>query len=118
MWSDTYCYEAQCGASAGATPVGAALFPPWADASFARSIGGMIWPRGYVGAQAFWNYDASVDPSSAEFANAIWKLNDELAARGSLTCPSHCSCDQLSACGKPYPLPPPPPPPPPSAPRV
>ena len=46
MWSDTYCYEAQCGASAGGTPVGAALFAPWADSSFARSIGGMIWPCG------------------------------------------------------------------------
>ena len=114
MWSDTYCYEQQCGSSVGPTPVGAPLFPPSADVQFAQSIGGMIWPRGFVGAQAFWNFDASTDPSSDAFVAAIWSLNDQLAQRGSLTCPTNCSCDQLSACGKPY-LPPPPPPPPPRA---
>jgi hypothetical protein len=34
-------------------------------------------------------------------------------ARNLSTCPTNCSCDQVSACGVPY-LPPPPPPPPPS----
>ena len=41
---------------------GAALFPPARDAAFGKSLGGMIWPRGFVGAAAFWNYNASVDP--------------------------------------------------------
>ena len=82
--------------------VGAALFSPSRDTEFAKSIGGMIWPRGFVGAQAFWNYNASVDPSSEEFVQSVWILNDDLTARGSLTCPTKCSCDQLSACGKPY----------------
>ena len=76
------------------------------DAEFGRSIGGMIWPRGFVAAAAFWNFDASSDPSSAPFAAAIWELNDKLAAAGSLTCPSNCSCDQLTACGQPYIKPP------------
>ena len=62
----------------------------------------MIWPRGFVGAAAFWNYNASVDPSADEFVDAIWKTNDALRARGSLTCPSRCDCDQVSACGTPY----------------
>jgi hypothetical protein len=105
MWSDSYCYTGQCGASGG-TPVGAKLFPPAMDAEFGRSIGGMIWPRGFVAAAAFWNFDASSDPSSAPFAAAIWELNDKLAAAGSLTCPSNCSCDQLTACGQPYIKPP------------
>jgi hypothetical protein len=41
QWTDTYCITDQCGASNGAVPVGAALFPPSADAAFATSIGGM-----------------------------------------------------------------------------
>ena len=114
MWSDTYCYEQQCGASSGATPVGAPLFPPSTNVPFGQSIGGMIWPRGFVGAQAFWNFDSSIDPASDDFVAAIWSLNDQLRQRGSLTCPTNCSCDQLTACGAPY-LPPSPPPPPPSA---
>ncbi len=113
MWSDRYCYEAQCGAYSGSTPPGAALFPPAVDKEFGESIGGMIWPRGFVGASAFWNYNASVDPRSDEFVDSIWHLNDQLRQRGSLTCPSKCSCDFLTACGDPY-LPPPPPAPPPT----
>ena len=101
MWSDTYCYTGQCGASSG-TPPGAKLFPPERDDEFSKSIGGMIFPRGFVGAAAFWNYNATADPSSTAFVDAIWKLNDQLAARGSYTCPSKCDCDQLTACGKPY----------------
>jgi hexosaminidase len=102
MWTDTYCYINQCGASPSSPPVGRSLFPPEKDEPFGKSIGGMIWPRGFVGAAAFWNYNAAADPSSASFASAIWSLNDQLAARGSLTCPTNCSCDQLTACGKPY----------------
>lgn len=102
MWSDSYCYERQCGSMPGAKPVGAALFPPARDKEFGESIGGMIWPRGFVGAAAFWSYNQTADPKSPSFEAAIWSLNDQLAKRGSLTCPTNCSCDQLTACGKPY----------------
>ena len=103
MWTDTYTAPRQCGAfGPGAAEPGAALFPPARDAAFGKSLGGMIWPRGFVGAAAFWNYNASVDPSADDFVDAIWKTNDALRARGSLTCPSKCDCDQVSACGTPY----------------
>jgi len=102
MWSDTYCYIEQCGSHIGSAPVGHELFDPKNDKEFGESIGGMIWPRGYVAAAAYWNYDSTTDPTSAAFTNKIWALNDQLAKRGSLTCPSKCKCDQLSACGKPY----------------
>uniref|UniRef100_A0A7S4DXL4 Beta-hexosaminidase n=1 Tax=Lotharella globosa TaxID=91324 RepID=A0A7S4DXL4_9EUKA len=106
MWTDTYCIEEQCGAfPGGPPPVGAALFDPAHDDAFAKSIGGMIWPRGYVAAGAFWNFDASKDPAAPDFVKGIWALNDLLSKRGALTCPTDCSCDQLHACGKPY-LPP------------
>jgi hypothetical protein len=72
------------------------------DAEYAKSLGGMIWPRGFVGAAAFWNWNGSVDASSEGFVQSINSLNDALAKRGSLVCPSNCSCDQTTACGKPY----------------
>ena len=56
----------------------------------------------YVGAGAFWNYDATTDPSAPSFVASIWKLNTQLAARGASVCPTNCSCDQMTACGKPY----------------
>lgn len=108
MWSDSYCYISQCGSSNGGPPQGHALFPPEQDAAFAQSIGGMIWPRGFVGAQAFWNYDAATKPDDPAFVAGIYKLSDSLAARGSYVCPTNCSCDQLTACGKPYLKPAPP----------
>ena len=67
-----------------------------------------VWPRGFVGAAAFWNYNSTANPASSSFVSAIWRLNDQLRARGSFTCPTNCSCDQLTACGKPYFTPPPP----------
>merc|ERR1712039_144240 len=79
MWSDTYCYIDQCGAASGSAPVGHKLFDPSLDTEFGHSIGGMIWPRGYVAAASFWNFNASTDPSSKEFTDSIWRLNDQLA---------------------------------------
>ena len=102
-WTDTYCNPRECGAMHEYHPEkGAELFNRTRDAEYARSYGGMIWPRGFVGAAAFWNYNASVDPQSAEFVQEIWSTNDALARRGSLVCPSNCSCDEMTACGKPY----------------
>ena len=108
MWSDTYCDIDQCGSAKGNPPVAHALYPPSADKEFGESIGGMIWPRGYVGAASFWNFDNSTDVTSAAYQASIYKMNDMLAKRGSLVCPSKdgsgapCKCDQLTACGKPY----------------
>ena len=103
MWTDTYCSPRECGAMpAYHTEKGGALYNRSRDREYARSLGGMIWPRGYVGAAAFWNWNRSVDARSDWFARAIWSLNDALASRGALVCPSNCSCDQMSACGRPY----------------
>lgn len=113
MWTDNYCYEEQCGAvgvdeAVGSDPPGAPLFNPTYDKEFGDSVGGMIWPRGFVAAAAFWNFDASLNPASAAFVAGINKLNDELRSRGSWTCPNNCSCDELTQCGKPYIKPTPP----------
>ena len=105
MWTDTYCYIAQCGSSSGSTPVGAALFDPAQDRAFSASIGGMIWPRSFVGAASFWHYNASLDPASPAVVAAIANLTQNLISRGQLVCPVGCYCDQLSACGTPYLLP-------------
>ena len=102
MWTDTYCFANQCGASSGGAPVGAPLFSPDQDAAFAESVGGMIWPRGFVGAAAFWNFNATADPSAPEFVASIYKLNDDVKGRGGHVCATNCSCDQLTQCGKNY----------------
>ena len=103
MWTDTYCNPRECSAMPvyGKVENGSALYNRSHDAAYARSLGGMLWPRGYVGAAAFWNWDGSMNASSAAFVDRIWALNDDLAARGALVCPSNCSCDQTTACGKP-----------------
>lgn len=102
MWTDTYCYISQCGASKGSQPVGSALFGPASDQAFQLSIGGMVWPRGLVGAAAFWGYDASVDPASKSFVDNITAISNELLMRGLPVCPPGCYCDQMTACGIPY----------------
>jgi hypothetical protein len=102
MWTDNYCNVRQCGAYSGDPPVGSKLFPPEQDAAFQRSVGGMIWPRGFVAAASYWNWDNKTDPASPAFVQSIWKLNDALQARNLSTCPTNCSCDEVSACGKPY----------------
>ena len=101
MWSDTYTYISQC-YNPKSKPVGSALYDPKYDDEFAKSIGGMIWPRGFVAAASFWNYNASEDASSAAFVAHINGINDQVAARGGHTCPTNCSCDQLHSCGKNY----------------
>jgi len=103
MWTDTYCSPRECGAMpAYHTEKGGALYNRSLDAEYAKSLGGMIWPRGYVGAGAFWGYNSTANASSPAFVASIWRINDVLAARGSLVCPSYCTCDQMTACGKPY----------------
>ena len=102
LWTDAYCPTLQCGAFGGAGGAARAMFPPAEDTGFGKSVGGTLWPWGYVGAGSLWNYDAALDPQSAAFVARIYKLNDQLAARGSTVCPSHCNCTELAACGKPY----------------
>ena len=108
-WTDRYCFINQCGASGGSPPIGAPLFPPSMDLPWSASIAGMIWPRAYVGAASFWNYDAATSSQDPAFVAAVWALNDRVIANGGLSCPTKCACDELSACGVPY-VPPPPPP--------
>jgi hexosaminidase len=95
MWTDSYCspVEAggqQCGAYSGPPQVGAPLFPPERDAEWERSIGGMMFPRGFVGAMAYWNYNSSIDSQSDAFVTALWDLNDKILAAGGASCPTKC----------------------------
>eukprot|EP01052_Picozoa_sp_SAG31_P011488 SAG31_NODE_651_length_13184_cov_4.999541_9_plen_356_part_00 len=102
LWTDAYCPTLQCGAFGGPPQPSRAMFPPQQDNAFGKSVGGILWPFGYIGAGSFWNYDAGLDPTTAEFVSRIWALNDKLQQRGSIVCPSRCNCTELTACGKPY----------------
>ena len=107
MWTDSYCCVHQCGASDGPVPKGAPLFAPSQDEAFGKSISGMIWPHGCVGAAAFYLLELQRHrrPLRRRLRGQhLWATNDALAARGSLVCPTNCSCDQLSAYGTPYAL--------------
>ena len=101
-WTDAYCPTLQCGAFGGPPQPARAMFPPSQDEAFGKSVGGILWPWGYVGAGSLWNYDAAADPTGAGFVARIYKLNDQLAARGSTVCPSRCNCTELASCGQPY----------------
>ena len=81
--------------------MGSPLFPPSKDGAFAKSIGGMIWPRGYVAAASFYNFNASVNAADSSFVDAIWTMNDKMVDRKA-NLPLKMQCDQLTACGKPY----------------
>jgi hypothetical protein len=70
--------------------VGAPLFPPERDAEFEKSVGGMMFPRGFVGAAAFWNYNATIDSQSPDFVASLWDLNDRIIDVGGASCPSTC----------------------------
>lgn len=101
MWGDSYCPTTNCLGNTDKKQIGSDLFPPEMDKEFQISVGGMIWPRGYVGAGAFWNYDESLDSQSEEFVDMIWALNDMVTERGGVTCPTRCNCDQITQCGEP-----------------
>jgi len=78
------------------------------DDAFAVSVGGMMWPRGYVTAASFYNWNATAQPTDPAFVAAIWAMNDMLAGQGYHVCPTNCTCNQLTQCGKPIvPTPPP-----------
>ena len=49
-----------------------------------------MFPRGFVGAAAYWNYNASIDSQSADFVASLWDLNDRIIAVGGASCPTKC----------------------------
>ena len=103
MWTDDYCDVNQCGAVKGPVPVAAAFYSPAADAQFARSVAGVLFPRASVGAGSLWNFQPGLGSGSADFVRRMHAYNERvLAARGLDACPNNCTCDQLTRCGKPY----------------
>eukprot|EP00747_Dinoflagellata_sp_TGD_P182532 gnl/TRDRNA2_/TRDRNA2_36821_c0_seq1.p1 gnl/TRDRNA2_/TRDRNA2_36821_c0~~gnl/TRDRNA2_/TRDRNA2_36821_c0_seq1.p1 ORF type:complete len:793 (+),score=108.16 gnl/TRDRNA2_/TRDRNA2_36821_c0_seq1:78-2456(+) len=107
MWMDQYCYTYQCGAASPAfgsrEPVASMFFQRKFDESFSRSLAGMIWPRAAVGASALWNYSPELE--EGEVADrAAWIASLLIDFLGVHSCPPGCTCDELTACGKPYPV--------------
>lgn len=110
MWTDRYTYVYQCGAahaswggSTGTLPTGALMYPREFDESFGPSLAGMIWPRAAIGAGSVWRYNNSMRGSAVP-KQAAW-LAALLRDVGNVSsCPPGCDCDELSACGRPYPV--------------
>eukprot|EP00927_Polykrikos_kofoidii_P035684 TRINITY_DN30231_c0_g1_i1.p1 TRINITY_DN30231_c0_g1~~TRINITY_DN30231_c0_g1_i1.p1 ORF type:complete len:1241 (+),score=134.50 TRINITY_DN30231_c0_g1_i1:137-3859(+) len=109
MWTDNYCHVYQCGAAnaelgrkAGTLPTAAIMFRRQYDSSFALSFAGMVWPRAAMTAGALWNYEDGLSPEEVA-DHAAWTAL-LLRSHGVASCPPGCECDELSACGRPYPL--------------
>lgn len=98
VWTDDYAYPQECGAwgETGNLANASCLYYREFDGAYASSIGGITWPRGFVAAGAFYNFDASVNVSSPEFTQRIYDFNDDVQSRGSLVCSSGKVCDYLS----------------------
>lgn len=126
MWGDLYCPATRCpqpgvyawmygaehdqqfsqvGAGGGAAMAGARLRaspPPPPPPPPTQSFSAMVWPHAAAAAAAFWNYQATLDPSSSAFQDAYTAHTARLIARGVGACPPGCACDFGHKCGTPY----------------
>ena len=65
MWSDDYVFPAECNAFPGRVPAnGSVFYQRSLDDAFGRSIGGLMWPRGFVAAGAYYRFNASLNVST------------------------------------------------------
>eukprot|EP00039_Didymoeca_costata_P009565 m.126874 g.126874 ORF g.126874 m.126874 type:complete len:608 (-) comp14530_c0_seq10:48-1871(-) len=77
---------------------GGNYFTPDTDATFAKSFGGLVWPRAAVGGAAFYNFvNVGFDALQERYETFAQVLID----RGIVSCPANCSCDYTTHCGKP-----------------
>ncbi|KAK8808634.1 hypothetical protein WA158_008535 [Blastocystis sp. Blastoise] len=102
MWTDNYCYINQCGAWSGDLPIGYKLYDPSYDTQFEESIMSIIYPRAIIAAGSFWHYDNSIDKQSSELLELYKMANTRLIERNIMTCPSECTCNEITKCGKNY----------------
>ena len=73
------------------------------DEVFAQSIGGLLWPRGFVAAGAFYRFDPAVNVSSTGFTAKMGAMSAALKQHGALLCPAGCGCGYCTGCDrKPY----------------
>ncbi|XP_062513942.1 beta-hexosaminidase subunit alpha-like isoform X2 [Corticium candelabrum] len=107
FWTDEYCPNFQCWNETNShhrnMPVASWMWDSAHDSIFSQSVGNMIWPRGIAAAGAFWNFNSSLSTSSMDFLTRYHAQNQRLIERGVISCPSNCTCDTLSKCGKLYP---------------
>jgi len=98
VWTDDYAYPQECGAwgETGSLANASCLYYRDFDDAYASSIGGITWPRGFVAAGAFWNFDEAVNVSSVEYTEMIYDFNDQVQERGGRVCSSGKVCDYLS----------------------
>jgi hypothetical protein len=101
LWTDDYVFPAECGAFAGRVPAnGSSFYSRQYDAAFAKSIGGMLWPRGFVAAGAFYRYAKGLDIKSTAFVSRMTALTQLMQARGGDVCGAGCRCDYCAQqCG-------------------
>jgi len=101
MWTDAYCYINDCVRPGDGPGHASVLWNRTRDEAFGRSVGGMLWPRGFLAAGSFWNYRPEL--SKEAVAESVMKVHTTMVAkRGGVVCPVGCQCDNLHSCGVPY----------------
>ena len=104
LWTDDY-VRRECGAHGPSLGLanGSCFYGREMDKGFQQSLGGLTWPRGLVAAGAFYNYNSTLNASSAAFAERIHKLNDALQRRGAFVCASGAACSYVGEGNRLYP---------------
>ena len=108
LWTDDYCDGLECGAWAnrfGPDKLANAscLYARDQDENYAKSLGALAWPRGFVAAGAFYGYDyLNVTRVDAQFEKTIDAITARIQARGGLVCSAGANCDYMSEANARY----------------
>ena len=71
---------------------------------------GVTFPGAVIAADSWWNYQADLDVTSAQYKKRLAAVNEKLKAAGVDGCPTKCmwsgptlgGCNETARCGVPY----------------
>eukprot|EP01045_Picozoa_sp_COSAG04_P015866 COSAG04_NODE_1285_length_7373_cov_52.336954_6_plen_78_part_00 len=71
---------------------------------------GVTFPGAVIAADSWWNYQADLDVTSAQYKKRLAAVNEKLKAAGVDGCPTECmwggpalgGCNETARCGVPY----------------
>ena len=88
----------------------AAPLPPAKSAGAGRCAQGVTFPGAVIAADSWWNYQADLDVTSAQYKKRLADVNEKLKGAGVDGCPTKCmwsgpalgGCNETARCGVPY----------------
>ena len=79
LWTDAYTYINDCTRPGDGPGPAAIMWNRTQDEAFGRSVGGLLWPRGFLAAGAFWNYRPELTPD--QLVQRVLRRHTAMAAR-------------------------------------